>query len=93
MLHKLTAIKCKKLFTLLLRSICVSYIFISVSGQIKILVFMVDRNKLKNCNNERFIFQWKIKTKELVCSTVEIEKARNEAMLLVQQQWCFRKFC
>lgn len=54
---------------------------------------MVGRNKFKNCNNERFIYQWKIKTKELVGSTVEIVKARNEAVLLVQQQWCFRKFC
>lgn len=85
MLHKLlTAIKCKKLFALLLRSVCVSVIFFfSVSAQVKILVFMVDRNKFKDCNNERFIFWLKIKTKELVCSTMEIVKVRNEAMLLV----------
>jgi len=44
---------------------------------------MVDGSKFKDCNNERCIFQWKIKTKELVCSTVEIVKARNEAMWVV----------
>lgn len=44
---------------------------------------MVDRNKFKVYENERFIFQWMIKTEEFVCSTMEAMKARSEAMLLV----------